>query len=120
MKSSLTSRVSTVDIDWKQLHQLSDGNTEFEVELLKIFFVETKTRLQLLESALADRDCHTLQYLAHQIKGASGNVGLRKMWQAATELEKQARQQDLSHGSLLLTQLNNSLLVVQDFLEATT
>lgn len=109
-----------MDIDWKQLHKLSDGNAEFELELLKIFFVETKTRIQLAESALADRDCHTLQYLAHQIKGASGNVGLRAMWQAATELERQARQQDLSHGSLLLTQLSNSLLVVQEVLEATT
>lgn len=105
-------------IDWHQLHQLSDGNEEFERELLQIFFVETKTRLQLLEAAIATQDYDTLQYLAHQIKGASGNVGLREMWQTAAQLEQDARRREITHSQTLLAHLVTSLLTIQAFLDS--
>lgn len=106
-------------INWHQLHQLSDGNEEFELELLKIFFVETTSRLQLASTAMASQDCKTLQYLAHQIKGASGNLGFQDMWTTAAVLEQQARQAELSQGTHLLQRLMDSLARVEHFLEVT-
>ncbi|MEB3294224.1 MAG: Hpt domain-containing protein [Synechococcales bacterium] len=119
MSQVLKLRYADLPINWHQLHQLSDGNEEFELELLKIFFVETDNRLQLASRAIASQDCQTLQYLAHQIKGASGNLGFQDMWNAAASLEQQARQAELSQGTHLLERLMTSLARVKHFLEAT-
>lgn len=104
-------------IDWQRLHHLSEGSQEFEVELLKIFFVETKTRLQLLSIALAESDRDAVEHLAHQIKGSSGNLGFMAMYQTAAQLENQCRAQDISQSPDLLEELIYQLSLVQTFLE---
>jgi HPt (histidine-containing phosphotransfer) domain-containing protein len=122
MESPLTSKPSKLSkaplaIDWNQLSQLSEGNQEFEVELIKLFFVETKTLLTLLADAIDLQDMRQVEYIAHQIKGSSGNIGFRAMSQIAGQLEQQARQQNLNLASSLLQALTQWILEIQDFLE---
>ena len=88
-----------IPIDWKQLHALSDGNEEFEVELLKIFFVEAKTQLQVLSLAILKSDLPTIEHLAHKLKGSSGNIGLFDLYQHASLLEHQVRSSKLTKSS---------------------
>ncbi|MEH2432792.1 MAG: hypothetical protein V7K25_00775 [Nostoc sp.] len=52
--------VSTTDvdsfklpIDWKRLHQLSENNSEFELELLQIFVEDIQPRLEGIKIAIA-------------------------------------------------------------------
>lgn len=118
-KTSVKSTASkaTLAIDWNQLAQLSDGNQEFEVELIKLFFVETKTLLILLAEAIALKDLHRVEHIGHQLKGSSGNMGFRAMSQIAGQLEQQARQQNLDLASSLLHELTQWILEIQDFLE---
>jgi HPt (histidine-containing phosphotransfer) domain-containing protein len=118
-KSSLASKASkaTLAIDWNQLSQLSEGNQEFEVELIKLFFVETKTLLTLLADAIALKDIRQVEYIGHQIKGSSGSIGFRAMSQIAGQLEQQARQQNLNLASSLLQALTQWILEIQNFLE---
>ena len=121
-----------IPIDWKQLHALSDGNEEFEVELLKIFFVETKTQLQLLSLAVLESDLPTIEHLAHKLKGSSGNIGFFDLYQHASLLEHQARSGKLTPSarteqvhtehvhieqSRLLDQMLQDLAMIQTFLE---
>jgi HPt (histidine-containing phosphotransfer) domain-containing protein len=119
MESPLASKPSKAPlaIDWNQLSQLSEGNQEFEVELIKLFFVETKTLLTLLADAIDLQDMRQVEYIAHQIKGSSGNIGFRAMSQIAGQLEQQARQQNLNLASSLLQALTQWILEIQDFLE---
>ena len=121
-KSSLASKAhkaskATLAIDWNQLSQLSEGNREFEVELIKLFFVETKTLLTLLADAIALKDMYQVEHIGHQIKGSSGNIGFRAMSQIAGQLEQQARQQNLNLASSLLQALTQWILEIQNFLE---
>lgn len=113
---SIASR-PTLAIDWNQLTQLSEGNQDFEVELIKLFFVETKTLLILLGEAIVRSDLRRVEHIAHQIKGSSGNMGFRAMAQIAGQLEQQARQQNLNLASSLLHELTQWILEIQNFLE---
>ena len=123
---------SIIPIDWKQLHALSDGNEEFEVELLKIFFVETKTQLQLLSLAILKSDLPTIEHLAHKLKGSSGNIGFFDLYQHASLLEHQSRSSKLTeHAQIqesrtesarieqrrLLDRMLQDLTMIQIFLE---
>jgi histidine phosphotransfer protein HptB len=104
-------------IDWAQLHLLSDGNEEFELELLSIFWAETQNRLQIAQTAVLSDDFAALYYVAHQMKGSSGNVGLQDVWRIASELEAMAHQADLTGADTLLLELGRCLNYVQAFLE---
>ena len=127
---STVATAASVSIDWKQLHVLSDGNEEFEVELLKIFFVETKTQLQVLSLAIHESDLPTIEHLAHKLKGSSGNVGFLDLYQHASLLERQARSGQLipnadtepcaepwTEQNHLLDRMIQDLATIQTFLE---
>ena len=116
VKSSTASK-AMLAIDWNQLTQLSEGNREFEMELMKLFFVETKTLLTLLADSIALQDIRQVEYIGHQLKGSSGNMGFRAMSQIADQLEQQARQQNLSLASSLLQELTHWMLEIQNFIE---
>jgi signal transduction histidine kinase/DNA-binding response OmpR family regulator len=75
-------------VDLAYLHQLSEGDTEFERTILQIFVENTQEQLQIVHTALADRDLTTLQYRIHEIKGASANVGAVAIEQLAARLEE--------------------------------
>ena len=98
MPSTVATAANVIPIDWKRLHDLSDGNPEFEVELLKIFFVETKTQLQVLSLAILESDLLTIEHIAHKLKGSSGNIGLFDLYQHASLLEHQVRSSKLTQN----------------------
>lgn len=104
-------------IDWNQLAQLSEGNQEFEMELINLFFVETKTLLTQLAEAIDLQDIRQVEYIGHQLKGSSGNMGFRAMSQIAGQLEQQARQQNLNLASSLLQKLTHGILEIQNFVQ---
>lgn len=132
MPSTVATAAKVIPIDWKRLHDLSDGNQEFEVELLKIFFVETKTQLQVLSLAILESDLPTIEHLAHKLKGSSGNIGLFDLYQHASLLEHQVRSSKLTQNSQarnsrieqscieqsrLLDRMVQDLAMIQTFLE---
>ncbi|MDP5338364.1 MAG: response regulator, partial [Nodularia sp. (in: cyanobacteria)] len=75
-------------IDWEHLHQLSENNTEFELELLQIFVEDSQLHLEASKAAIATDNFPQLARSAHQLKGASANIGAISMQQAAEKLEK--------------------------------
>ena len=132
MPSTVATAANVIPIDWKRLHDLSDGNPEFEVELLKIFFVETKTQLQVLSLAILESDLPTIEHIAHKLKGSSGNIGLFDLYQHASLLEHQVRSSKLTQNSRtqnshieqsraeqsrLLDRMVQDLAMIQTFLE---
>lgn len=104
-------------IDWEQLHQISDGNTEFERELLQIFVIDAQTHLEAAQHALATQNSDELSRAAHHVKGASANVGLTQMYAIATKLEYQAQRQQFTDAPVWLTELAEALEAVQTFLK---
>jgi histidine phosphotransfer protein HptB len=105
-------------IDWQQLRQLSEGNEEFELELLQIFVTETRSLLQQAQQAILRHDAPPLSHIAHQIKGGSGNIGMHEIVRVARELEQSAQTGDWESAANQLTQIRRSLNYVQNLLHA--
>lgn len=103
-------------IDWEHLHQISDGNLEFERELLKTFAADTQVRLTEMVVAIAHQDLLKLEYAAHHIKGTTANLGLTRMYAIASKLEKQVRAKSLEEAETHRLKLQESLAIVDTWL----
>jgi len=110
--------VPSLAINWDHLHQICDGSEEFELELLQIYAEDTRTHLDSLNSAIAQADFVMIEQQAHQIKGASANVGLTGLYATAATLEQQAHQKKANTIPSLVEDLWRSLQDVEAFLSS--
>jgi HPt (histidine-containing phosphotransfer) domain-containing protein len=94
-----------IDIDWEQLHQVSEDDPEFELELLTMLAEDVKIHIDDLRQAVIDRDVKAIASEAHYIKGASANVGIIRITAAAKQLETLARAQQLGDAAALVEQM---------------
>ena len=108
-----TSDLLSSQIDWEHLHHISDGSTEFAMELLHLFTEDSYTQVAILRQAIATEEFRAIEEASHHIKGASANVGAILMQKAASLLEEQARQKRLNSADQLLLQLERSLDQIQ-------
>ncbi|MEA5623398.1 response regulator [Nostoc sp. UHCC 0251] len=117
-KETSTTDVGSVNlpIDWERLHQLSENNPEFELELLQIFVEDIQPRLEVLKIAIADYDFEQVALQTHQIKGASANVGAITMHLAAEKLEQLAHKQERRGSTNLISELEEFVKLIQEFL----
>ncbi|MEH2414320.1 response regulator [Nostoc sp.] len=105
-----------LQIDWKRLHQLSENNPEFELELLQMFVEDIQPRLEVIKIAIAAHDFQELALQAHQIKGASANMGATTMHLAAEKLEEFARKQERRGTTNFISELEEFVKRIQEFL----
>ncbi len=103
-------------IDWERLHQLSENNPEFELELLQIFVDDIQPRLEVIKIAIATYDFDQLAREAHQIKGASANMGVTTMYMAAEKLEQLVHNQERQITTSLISELEEFVKRIQEFL----
>ncbi|MBD2610133.1 response regulator [Nostoc punctiforme FACHB-252] len=103
-------------IDWERLHQLSENNLEFETELLQIFVEDIQARIEIVKMAIAALDFEQLALQAHQIKGASANMGVTNMHQAAEKLERLAHNQERRGSNQFISELEEFVKRIQEFL----
>jgi hypothetical protein len=105
-----------IDLDWEHLHQLSENNTEFELELLQMFVEDAAVHLEAMGLAIANLDFAQLERESHQVKGSSANVGAKTMQASAAKLEQMALQKQLVGAGDLLSQLEADRDRIQAFL----
>ncbi|RCJ19955.1 ATPase [Nostoc sp. ATCC 43529] len=103
-------------IDWERLHQLSENNPEFEIELLQIFVEDIQARIEIIKMAIAALDFEQLACEAHQVKGASANMGVTAMHLAAEKLEQLAQNQERRGTNNLISELEEFVKRIQEFL----
>ncbi|MEH2451345.1 MAG: ATP-binding protein [Nostoc sp.] len=113
-----TTDVGSVDlaIDWERLHQLSENNPEFELELLQLFVEDIQPRLQIIKIAIAVDNFEQLAREIHQIKGASANVGATTMHLAAEKLEQLVYNQERRGTTNIISELEEFVKSIQEFL----
>jgi HPt (histidine-containing phosphotransfer) domain-containing protein len=108
-------------IDWAHLHQLSDGNCEFELELLRLFVEDSWQHFAALKQAVIalltpegqnQSNFWHAERFAHYLMGASANVGAWKVQQAADLLEQQFRSHTVEGVPHLLVELETGLVQV--------
>ncbi len=105
-------------IDMEHLHQLSEGDKSFEMEILQVFLEDAQSHITAAKQAIAANDSHQLKREAHHLKGSSGNVGASAMQVLAHDLEQQAIQEDFHVAAPIVTELQNRLTQVKAFIDS--
>ncbi len=104
-------------IDFIYLHKLSEGNREFEQDILKVFTQDTQASLRVIRNAIASKDWSSVVKESHKIKGSSTNVGARSLHYLAGKLEKQVKADSLDSVDSLLSDLEKELVQVISFID---
>ncbi|HYW21659.1 MAG TPA: response regulator [Nodularia sp. (in: cyanobacteria)] len=107
-----------LEIDWEHLHQLSENNTEFELELLQLFVEDSQLHLEATKAAIAANNFQHLAREAHHLKGASSNIGAISMQQAVEKLEQMSHEQECIGATELMIELEGFIQQIQAFLAA--
>jgi HPt (histidine-containing phosphotransfer) domain-containing protein len=83
-------------LDRNHLLEVTDGDVEFEQELLSTFRASARVTLARLRAALETGELAQVIREAHLLKGASLNVGANAIGECAGAIEKAARAGDLA------------------------
>lgn len=83
-------------IDWDRLHEVSGDDLEFELELLDSFMESAREYVAGAKTAITQGDLETFLRLVHQIKGASGNVGIPAMMKLAGNLNERIKHKSVN------------------------
>jgi two-component system, sensor histidine kinase and response regulator len=95
-----------------------EDEPDIVAKLAGVFLDDARSRLQAVEEALQQGDATTVQRVAHMLKGGSGSMGARGMFDLCAQLEDIGSSGDLSRGSGLLERIREELGRVDRALEA--
>lgn len=102
-----------VGVDLARFQQVTRGNVAFQKQVLQLFLQDTQKNLTLAKTAIAKADFAALEHQAHQIKGASANVGVKAIEVLAEQMEQYAHQQSLEAIADLITNIEKSLELIR-------
>lgn len=91
--------------DEAHFEEIVEGDSEFEEELINLFFNCTETDFTYMTKALTDNAFEDIFFISHKIKGALSNMGAVKLSQVCSLLESQARLHNLSSCTHLFGKL---------------
>jgi HPt (histidine-containing phosphotransfer) domain-containing protein len=104
---SLTMTRDAVVLDRLRLRDLTDGDAEFERELLETFVASARVLLAELRAGLMARNTAAVAKDAHSLKGVSLNVGATSLAKCAAEIEMAARAGKIEPIDVTLEQLRS-------------
>jgi len=91
--------------DEAHFEEIVEGDSEFEEELINLFFNCTETDFTYMTKALSDNAFEDIFFISHKIKGALSNMGAVKLSQVCSLLESQARLHNLTSCTQLFGKL---------------
>ncbi|MCI4446086.1 MAG: Hpt domain-containing protein [Candidatus Aminicenantes bacterium] len=92
------------------------GEEDFLNELLDIYREEFEKRYAELEKAIAEGNFQRIREAGHSIKGASANLSLPALREAAYEMEMAGKNEDLDVAQKTLKKLKMEFERLQNFL----
>jgi HPt (histidine-containing phosphotransfer) domain-containing protein len=101
------------DINFELLNDYFGEDANDITKLLVLFESTTTTLMGKLQTAITQRDIHTVYALAHELKGSCGNIGIERMALIATDLETVAQAQDWPQADLLCNELKQAFNAVR-------
>ena len=96
-----------VVLDRLRLRDLTDGDAEFERELLETFVSSARALMAELRAGLMARNAMAVAKQAHTLKGMSLNVGANSLAKFAAELEAAGRAGNVDPIDVALEQLRS-------------
>ncbi|MBE9042713.1 CHASE2 domain-containing protein [Oscillatoriales cyanobacterium LEGE 11467] len=96
-------------LDLERLQAITDGDLEFQQELLETFTEDAVNCIAKMRAALHSTDAIELAGIAHQIKGASSTAAILMMPEIAKQIEMQAKDNQLEGVDELVMELEEIL-----------
>ncbi|MCK6552346.1 Hpt domain-containing protein [Myxococcota bacterium] len=106
-----------VPVDLARMLEAADGDREFLRQLVEVFLEDADLKASEIRSAVQAQDLKGLGRTAHQLKGASANVGAAWLQDVAKRLELASRAESLGDVGDLLARLDVELVRVHEQLE---
>jgi HPt (histidine-containing phosphotransfer) domain-containing protein len=92
------SNLNDINIDLSYLKEVSDGNTEFIIEMIDIFLMQTPSQVVLLSEAINNEDWEKIAAVSHKMKPTFAFVGVESAKDAMAEIELAARKKEDFNG----------------------
>ncbi|MDO9529435.1 MAG: Hpt domain-containing protein [Syntrophales bacterium] len=70
--------------------EITDGDIEFLKELVEVFSSQYPEKLASISLGIKGKDFKTISETAHSLKGSSGNLGLTRVYELSSEIERLA------------------------------
>lgn len=103
-------------VDLNRLDDITLGDMKLRKEILQAFLEDTKVNLLSIKSATFSKNFEAIEHKAHQIRGASANVGVKELKILADRLELQSQQKNFKEVTELVLKLENHFQKIQSFL----
>jgi PAS domain S-box-containing protein len=100
-------------IDWEYLSQISEGDSSFEIELLKTLLATLPPHLTALGTKIAAMDCSGIEAEAHYIKGTSASAGAKQIKVMSAKLEEKARHKEIEGAEVLFSAIQQNFRQIQ-------
>lgn len=97
-------------LDRQRLAGVSDGDTEFETEIMTEFLYESETIVCNLCVAIESKDAETVRKLAHTLKGSSRSIGAARLGQLSEALEQIGKSGTVENCGEVLVLIKNGLI----------
>lgn len=122
LNNDICQKVVIEGIDTDEVAGHYAGSLEEYNELLKLYCLDGKRKLKVLQELWEEQDYEGYGIEVHALKSASANVGAIRLSSRAKEQEKAVNRGDLtfagSHASTLLKEYEEQLAHIQKYLEA--
>jgi histidine phosphotransfer protein HptB len=103
-------------VNLEQLNQISEGDIEFEIEVLQVYVEDVSQRIETIRDAITQNDWSKIMGEAHHLKGSSANVGAGQVQTLAEQLEKLDQSQDQAKALELLNDMFAKIQAVELFI----
>ncbi|MEP0868261.1 response regulator [Trichocoleus desertorum AS-A10] len=107
-----------VGLDLDRFQRITRGNGVFQQQVLQLFLQDTRKNVSLAKAAVLAQDFKTLEHKAHQIKGASANVGVKVIQNLAERMEKQIQQRSWEEITTGITEIEQALNEIDSLIAA--
>ncbi|WP_103669331.1 Hpt domain-containing protein [Pseudanabaena sp. BC1403] len=103
-------------VNSEQLSQISEGDIEFEIEVLQVYVEDVSQRLNKMRDEIISNDWSQIMGEAHHLKGASSNVGALQIQILAQQLEELNHSQDSEKALKIIEEMFLKLKAVELFI----
>ncbi|MFV9644981.1 MAG: Hpt domain-containing protein [Desulfobacterales bacterium] len=96
--------------------EMTDGDTEFLKELVDLFNADYPQKLAGILRAIEEKDFDVIDKTAHSLKGASGNLGLNRVYELAFEIERMGKAKNIEGIDKIYQELEEELERFKEFI----
>ena len=96
-------------VNLSRIQETSDGDLEFEQELIEMYLEDAREHLDALGTQIEQGDIELVRRSAHTLKGSSSNIGAIKMQEMALQMEQLVGANTLDDAKAHLSKMDEAL-----------